>query len=72
MTYTSKISVQFIKKFIKKAKELKAKEKVTVFTESKRTQNYLLKLLGKTKYAEKTGKMGVAILENEWQGLSQQ
>ncbi len=36
----------------KKAKELKAKEKVIVFTESRRTQNYLLDLLGKTQYAE--------------------
>jgi len=37
----------------KKAKELKAKEKVIIFTESRRTQNYLLSLLGKTQYAEK-------------------
>ena len=37
----------------KKAKELGAKEKVIIFTESRRTQNYLLELLGKTKYAEK-------------------
>ena len=37
----------------KKAEELKAKQKVIIFTESRRTQNYLLELLGKTKYAEK-------------------
>lgn len=37
----------------KKAKQLKAKEKVIIFTESRRTQNYLLDLLGKTQYAEK-------------------
>ena len=36
-----------------KAKKLKAKEKVIIFTESRRTQNYLLGLLGKTQYAEK-------------------
>lgn len=34
----------------KKAKELGAKEKVIIFTESRKTQNYLLELLGKTKY----------------------
>ena len=37
----------------KKAKELKAKEKVIIFTESRRTQNYLLELLGKTEHAKK-------------------
>ena len=38
----------------RKAKELKAREKVIIFTESRRTQNYLLNLLGKTEYAKKT------------------
>ena len=37
----------------KKAKELGAREKVIIFTESRRTQNYLLDLLGKTQHAEK-------------------
>ena len=37
----------------KKAKELGAKQKVIIFTESRRTQNYLLELLDKTEYAEK-------------------
>ncbi|MDE0518316.1 MAG: SNF2-related protein, partial [Bdellovibrionales bacterium] len=37
----------------KTARELGAKEKVIIFTESRRTQNYLLDLLGKTQYAEK-------------------
>ena len=36
-----------------KARELGALEKVIIFTESKRTQNYILELLGKTEYAEK-------------------
>ena len=36
-----------------KAKKLKAKEQVIIFTESRRTQNYLLDLLEKTQYAEK-------------------
>ena len=36
-----------------KARELGAKEKVIIFTESRRTQNYLLNLLEKTEYAEK-------------------
>ena len=37
----------------KKARELDAYEKVIIFTESRRTQNYLLKLLDKTEYASK-------------------
>ena len=43
-----------LKTGFEKAKELGAKEKVIVFTESRRTQNYLLNLLEKTQYAEKT------------------
>ena len=37
----------------KKARELGSLEKVIIFTESKRTQNYILELLGKTEYTEK-------------------
>ena len=37
----------------KKAKELGAKEKALIFTESRRTQNYLLRLFEKTEHAEK-------------------
>ncbi len=36
-----------------KAKELDAMERVIIFTESRRTQNYLLELLSKTEYTDK-------------------
>ena len=36
-----------------KAKDLGAMEKVIIFTESRRTQNYLLELLSKTEYTDK-------------------
>ena len=37
----------------KKAKELGAKEKALIFTESRRTQNYLLRLFENTQYSDK-------------------
>ena len=45
--------LQALKVGFTKARELGANEKVIIFTESRRTQNYLLNLLGKTQYAEK-------------------
>ena len=42
-----------LKTGFKKARELGAYEKVIIFTESRRTQNYLLKLLDKAEYTNK-------------------
>ena len=42
-----------LKTGFQKAKDLGAKEKALIFTESRRTQNYLLELLEETEYAEK-------------------